>query len=55
MRDLVFPVGKSVADGNCVKSTGELAAERSRKDPICLSPYRYRARNLVERFFNGTK
>lgn len=26
-----------------------------RKDPICFSPYLYRAHNLVERFFNRTK
>jgi transposase len=25
------------------------------KDPICFSPYLYRARNLVERFFNKIK
>jgi transposase len=23
----------------------------NRKDPICFSPYLYRARNLIERFF----
>src|SRR3954447_6312696 len=28
---------------------------RSRNDPICSSPYLYRARNLVERFFNRIK
>jgi transposase len=26
--------------------------KRKRKDPICFSPYLYRARNLIERFFN---
>src|SRR5881397_3714598 len=25
------------------------------RDPICFSPYLYRARNLVERFFNRIK
>ena len=25
------------------------------KEPICFSPYLYRARNLVERFFNKIK
>ncbi len=25
------------------------------KDPICFSPYLYKARNLVERFFNKIK
>jgi transposase len=29
--------------------------KRNRKDPICFSPYRYRARNLIERFFNKIK
>ncbi len=28
---------------------------RNRKHPICFSPYLYRARNLVERFFNKLK
>ena len=44
---------------------GMLAAEKgawanipprsNRNDPICFSPYLYRARNLVERFFNKIK
>jgi hypothetical protein len=29
--------------------------KRNRKDPICFSPYLYRARKLVERFFNKIK
>ena len=29
--------------------------KRNRKDPICFSPHLYRARNLVERFFNPIK
>ncbi len=28
---------------------------RNRRDPICFSPYLYRDRNLVERFFNRIK
>jgi hypothetical protein len=28
--------------------------KRNRKDPICFSPDRYRARNLIERFFNNS-
>ena len=28
---------------------------RNRKEPVCFSPYLYRARNLVERFFNKIK
>jgi transposase len=27
----------------------------NRSEPICFSPYTYRARNLVERFFNKIK
>jgi transposase len=27
----------------------------NRKEPICFSPHLYRARNLVERFFNKIK
>jgi transposase len=34
---------------------GQHSAERNSKDPICFSPYLYRARNLVERFFNKIK
>jgi transposase len=29
--------------------------KRNRKEPICFSPHLYRARNLVERFFNKIK
>jgi len=29
--------------------------KRNREDPICFSPYLYRARNLVERLFNKIK
>jgi transposase len=29
--------------------------KRNRKNPICFSPYLYRDRNLVERFFNKIK
>ena len=29
--------------------------KRNRKDVICFSPYLYRARNLIERFFNKIK
>jgi transposase len=28
---------------------------RNRNEPICFSPYLYRARNLIERFFNTIK
>src|SRR5258708_8707141 len=29
--------------------------KRNRKAPICFSPYLYRPRNLIERFFNKIK
>ena len=29
--------------------------DANRNEPICFSPYLYRARNLVERFFNRIK
>jgi transposase len=29
--------------------------KRNRKEPLCFSPYLYRARNLIERFFNKIK
>jgi hypothetical protein len=34
---------------------GNIPPKRNRKEPICFSPYLYRARNLVERFFNKIK
>jgi transposase len=49
-------------DADCIRA---LAARKdaftnipprcNRNDPICFSPYLYRARNLVERFFNKIK
>ena len=33
----------------------EHSAERDRKDPICFSPYLYRARNLTERLLDKIK
>src|SRR5436309_680870 len=32
-----------------------ISPKRNRKDPICFSPFLYRARNLIERFFNKIK
>ncbi len=34
---------------------GEHSAKCNRKDPICFSKHLYKARNLVERFFNKIK
>ena len=36
-------------------SMANIPPKRNRKDPICFSPYLYRARNLIERFFNKIK
>ena len=34
---------------------GQHQPKSNRTDPICFSPYLYRARNQVERFFNRIK
>jgi transposase len=34
---------------------GQHPPKSNRTDPICFSPYLYRARNRVERFFNRIK
>jgi transposase len=34
---------------------GQHPAEGNRNNPICFSPYLYRARNRIERFFNLIK
>jgi transposase len=33
-------------------ASANIPPKRNRKDPICFSPYLYRARNLIERFFS---
>lgn len=41
-----------------VRSRGgwaNIPPRRNRRDPICFSPYLYRQRNAVERFFNRIK
>ncbi|MBV8402172.1 MAG: transposase, partial [Acetobacteraceae bacterium] len=42
MRELVLQQG----------AWANIAPKRNRKHPICFSRHLYRARNLVERFFN---
>lgn len=37
------------------KGRGPTSPKSNRSDPICFSPYLYRARNQVERFFNRIK
>jgi len=37
------------------KAWANIAPKANRKDPICFSPFLYKARNLVERFFNKAK
>ena len=34
---------------------GNIPPKTNRKNPICFSPYLYKARNLIERFFNKIK
>ena len=36
-------------------TSANIPPKLNRKDPICFSPRLYRARNLVERFFNKIK
>jgi transposase len=37
------------------KAWANIPPKASRKDPICFSKHLYKARNLVERFFNKIK
>ena len=37
------------------KAWANIPPKANRKDPICFSPFLYKARNLVERFFNKAK
>ena len=39
----------------CQGAWANIPPKCNRKDPICFSPFLYRARNLVERFFNKIK
>ena len=39
----------------CQGAWANIPPKRNRKDPICFSPFLYRERNLVERFFNKIK
>ena len=40
---------------NQQRAWANIPPKQNRKAPICFSPYLYRARNLVERFFNKIK
>ena len=49
-------------DADCIRALvneqgawANIPPKRNRRDPICFSPYLYRSRNLVERFFNKIK
>jgi transposase len=48
-------------DADWIRTLGQRGAwanippKSNRKDALCFSPYRYRARNLVERLFNKIK
>ena len=37
------------------KGCANIPVKANRKAPICFSPFLYKARNLVERFFNKAK
>jgi transposase len=37
------------------KAWANIPPRSNRKDPICFSPHLYKARNLIERFFNKIK
>jgi transposase len=37
------------------KAWANIPPKSNRKDPICFSPHLYKARNLIERFFNKIK
>jgi transposase len=37
------------------RAWGNIPPRSNRSEPICFSPYLYRARNLIERFFNKIK
>lgn len=37
------------------KAWANIPPKANRKDPICFSPFLYKARSLVERFFNKAK
>ena len=37
------------------KAWANIPPKSNRKDPICFSKYLYKARNLIERFFNKIK
>jgi transposase len=47
---LLFAPAEKESPGRFVRPS-----DRGRSDPICFSPYLYRARNLVERFFHKIK
>jgi transposase len=49
-------------DADCIRELARhqgawanIPPKRNGKAPICFSPYLYRARNLIERFFNKIK
>ena len=48
-------IRRGLDQGACPPAWANIPPKRNRKDPICFSPYLYRARNLIERFFNKIK
>jgi transposase len=47
--------GNAVQQGASMRTNVCSARSYWRKEPICFSPHLYRARNLIERFFNKIK
>ena len=48
-------VTTGLGEGESAAQPAPVPPKRNRKDPIYFSPYLYRTRNLVERFFNKIK
>ena len=50
-----LPVRLALSPGEAHDAWANIPPKSNRSDPICFSPYLYRARNQVERFFNRIK
>jgi transposase len=48
----MMPTGSELLSDS---ARANIPPRRNRKDALCFSPYLYRARNLVERFFSRIK
>ncbi|MBV1700778.1 MAG: transposase [Hyphomicrobiales bacterium] len=50
-----LPKGAMLLADKGYDAFANIPPKSNRKDPICFNPWLYRARNLVERFFNKIK